>query len=79
MEAEVLSALDHQAAWSWLAVLTEGERHSIALAFFGGHTYQEVATLLALPEGTVKSRIRSGLRRLHETLVDKRGAVGATI
>jgi RNA polymerase sigma-70 factor (ECF subfamily) len=53
-----------------LADLSEGERSAIELAYFGGHTYREVAQLLELPEGTVKSRIRSGLLRLRAALID---------
>ena len=52
-----------------LETLPEGERQAIALAYFGGHTYREVAELLEQPEGTVKSRIRSGLQRLRTELV----------
>lgn len=48
--------------------LDEGERQAIELAYFGGYTYREVAQLLGAPEGTIKSRIRSGLQRLNGLL-----------
>lgn len=51
-----------------LGALPDEEKRAIELAYFGGHTYREVASLLSQPEGTVKSRIRTGLRRLHQTL-----------
>lgn len=48
--------------------LDSDERKAIELAYFGGHTYRQVAALLSQPEGTVKSRIRAGLRRLQGSL-----------
>jgi RNA polymerase sigma-70 factor, ECF subfamily len=50
--------------------LPEDERRAIELAYFGGHSYRRVAELLDQPEGTVKSRIRSGLRRMREGLIE---------
>ncbi len=46
------------------------ERRAIELAYFDGHTYVEVAQLLEQPEGTIKSRIRNGMRRMRDVLVD---------
>jgi RNA polymerase sigma-70 factor, ECF subfamily len=59
-----------------LGSLQPGERSAIELAYFGGHTYKEVATILGEPEGTVKSRIRSGMRRMQSSLAGKGLMVG---
>jgi len=48
--------------------LRPDERVAIVTAYFGGCTYREVAIVLDVAEGTVKSRIRSGLRRLNDLL-----------
>jgi RNA polymerase sigma-70 factor, ECF subfamily len=45
-------------------------RQPIQLAYFGGHTYQQVARILHEPEGTIKSRIHSGLGRLRLNLIE---------
>jgi RNA polymerase sigma-70 factor, ECF subfamily len=51
-----------------LEVLTPGERNAIETAFFSELTYDETARKLNQPLGTVKTRIRSGLRKLREAL-----------
>jgi RNA polymerase sigma-70 factor (ECF subfamily) len=59
-----------------MGVLQPSERSAIELAYFGGHTYREVASILGEPEGTIKSRIRSGMRRMQSSLAAKGLAVG---
>jgi RNA polymerase sigma factor (sigma-70 family) len=51
-----------------LDVLPPEQRECIDLAYFGGRTYREVAESLGIPEGTAKSRLRLGLRRVAEVL-----------
>lgn len=48
------------------------EKQAVELAYFGGLTYKEVADALTEPEGTVKSRIRRALARLHQDLIGVR-------
>jgi RNA polymerase sigma-70 factor (ECF subfamily) len=51
-----------------MAGLTELQRESITLAYYGGYTYPQVAALLKVGLATVKSRIRDGLQRLRGCL-----------
>jgi RNA polymerase sigma-70 factor (ECF subfamily) len=70
LEREIVSLTEAETVRSALASIPEPERVAIELAYFGGHTYREVAVLLEQPEGTVKSRIRAGLLRLRAALVE---------
>jgi len=54
--------------WSAIDALPEKLRVVIVLAGIEGHDVREVATLLKLPEGTVKSRLFFGRQRLKESL-----------
>ena len=56
--------------WELLARLDDRQRIAISIAFYDARTYSEVAALLSLPEGTVKSQIRVGLRSLRSQLAE---------
>jgi RNA polymerase sigma-70 factor, ECF subfamily len=67
--AEIVAAtLDHQRVRRCLGGLTELQRESIKLAYYGGYTYPQVAQLLGVALGTVKTRIRDGLIRMRDCM-----------
>lgn len=70
LEREVVDLTNAERVREALDGLAENERRAIELAYFSGRTYQEVALVLDEPEGTVKSRIRSGLKKMRVALVD---------
>lgn len=51
-----------------LRQVSPDQRRAIELAYFGGLTYEETAERLRLPVGTLKSRIRLGLRAMRAML-----------
>ena len=68
LEQEVFDLTTAERVRKAVAKLPGVERKAIELAYFGGHSYREVAVMENEPEGTIKSRIRSGLRRMGREL-----------
>jgi RNA polymerase sigma-70 factor (ECF subfamily) len=64
----VEASLDRERVRRCLNSLTELQRESITLAYYGGYTYRQVAGLLNVALGTIKTRIRDGLIRMRDCL-----------
>jgi len=64
----VEASLDRERVRRCLDSLTEVQRESITLAYYGGYTYREVSGLLGVALGTIKTRIRDGLIRLRDCM-----------
>lgn len=67
-EEEAMRRVTSDRVQNALDQLKKTERDPIAMAFYLGYSYRKVAEVLGVPEGTVKSRIRSGLAKLRESL-----------
>ena len=65
---QVVANIDGARVRKALERLTEMQRQAVELAYFGGHSYREVALLLDVAEGTIKTRIRDGMIRLRDEL-----------
>ena len=68
VEAEAEAAERRSEVRAALAQLPSAQREALALAYFGGYTQREVAALVGVPLGTVKTRMAAGMRKLQQAL-----------
>ncbi|TDD72183.1 sigma-70 family RNA polymerase sigma factor [Actinomadura darangshiensis] len=64
----VEARLEHERVRRCLRTLTHLQRESVTLAYYGGHSYREVAELVGAPPNTVRTRMRDGIIRLRDCL-----------
>jgi RNA polymerase sigma-70 factor, ECF subfamily len=72
-EAQALEAEQAQEIQGVLRELPREQSRVVELAYFGGFTHTEIASMLQMPVGTVKGRMRLGLAKLRLTLGDEEG------
>jgi RNA polymerase sigma-70 factor (ECF subfamily) len=70
VEDEVLTSERRAEVRSALQELPAAQREALLLAYFGGYTQREVAALVGVPLGTVKTRMAAGMRKMKAALRD---------
>jgi RNA polymerase sigma-70 factor, ECF subfamily len=67
--AEVVEVrVEHERVEKAMSRLTELQRQAVSLAYYGGYSQSEVAEMLSVPLGTVKTRLRDGMIRLRDEM-----------
>jgi RNA polymerase sigma-70 factor, ECF subfamily len=60
--------LEHERVTGAMSKLSDAQREAVSLAYYGGYTQSEIASMLGIPLGTVKTRLRDGMIRLRDEL-----------
>jgi len=60
--------IEHERVEKAMARLTDMQRQAITLSYYGGYSNSEVAEILSVPIGTIKTRIRDGMIRLRDEM-----------
>ncbi|MEX1078055.1 MAG: sigma-70 family RNA polymerase sigma factor [Homoserinimonas sp.] len=61
-------SVEHERVEVAMARLSEMQRQAVTLAYYGGYSHSELAEMLSVPLGTVKTRLRDGMMRLRDEL-----------
>jgi RNA polymerase sigma-70 factor (ECF subfamily) len=78
VEPELLNHLDAQAVVQLLGQVDAQFQAAVALFYLEDYSYDEIATILQIPLGTVKSRIARGIAQLRELVLHRSSASGET-